>query len=76
VVILAFNDSECTTICPLTTTAMVDARTMLGSAADEVQLLGTTIFINRAGRIAGVHTGQYDSQGTLDGDIATYALGG
>ena len=26
VVILAFNDSECTTICPLTTTAMVDAR--------------------------------------------------
>jgi len=40
VVILAFNDSECTTICPLTTTAMVDARRMLGSAADDVQLLG------------------------------------
>ena len=40
VVILAFNDSECTTICPLTTTAMVDARAMLGSAADDVQLLG------------------------------------
>ncbi len=40
VVILAFNDSECTTICPLTTTAMVDARTMLGSAGSRVQLLG------------------------------------
>src|SRR5262249_15946903 len=40
VVILAFNDSECTTICPLTTTAMVDARVMLGAAASHVQLLG------------------------------------
>jgi cytochrome oxidase Cu insertion factor (SCO1/SenC/PrrC family)/thiol-disulfide isomerase/thioredoxin len=40
VVILAFNDSECTTICPLTTTAMVDARAMLGPAASRVQLLG------------------------------------
>ena len=40
VVILAFNDSECTTICPLTTTAMVDARAMLGAAAARVQLLG------------------------------------
>jgi len=41
-------------------------------------LLGTptTIFINRAGRIAGVHSGQYESQGSLDGDIGTYALGG
>ena len=40
VVILAFNDSECTTICPLTTTAMVDARRMLGPAASDVALLG------------------------------------
>jgi protein SCO1/2 len=40
VAILAFNDSECTTICPLTTTAMVDATRMLGSAASRVQLLG------------------------------------
>ncbi|MGH2886261.1 MAG: SCO family protein, partial [Solirubrobacteraceae bacterium] len=40
VVMLAFNDSECTTICPLSTTAMVDARAMLGSAASQVQLLG------------------------------------
>jgi cytochrome oxidase Cu insertion factor (SCO1/SenC/PrrC family)/thiol-disulfide isomerase/thioredoxin len=40
VVILAFNDSECTTICPLTTTAMVQAKQMLGPAAAKVQLLG------------------------------------
>jgi len=40
VVILAFNDSECTTICPLTTQAMLDARAMLGTAASQVQLLG------------------------------------
>jgi cytochrome oxidase Cu insertion factor (SCO1/SenC/PrrC family)/thiol-disulfide isomerase/thioredoxin len=40
VVILAFNDSECTTICPLTTTAMLDAKAMLGSAGARVQLLG------------------------------------
>ncbi len=40
VVILAFNDSECTTICPLTTSAMADARSMLGAAASRVQLLG------------------------------------
>jgi cytochrome c biogenesis protein CcmG/thiol:disulfide interchange protein DsbE len=37
---LAFNDSQCTTICPLTTTAMVNARAMLGRAASRVQLLG------------------------------------
>ena len=35
----------------------------------------TTFFINRAGRIIAVHTGQYMSQGTLDGDIQSYALG-
>jgi cytochrome oxidase Cu insertion factor (SCO1/SenC/PrrC family)/thiol-disulfide isomerase/thioredoxin len=40
VVILAFNDSECTTICPLTTTAMLDAKAMLGKAGSQVQLLG------------------------------------
>ena len=40
VVILAFNDSECTTVCPLTTAALVDAKAMLGSAAGQVQLLG------------------------------------
>ena len=40
VVILAFNDSECTTVCPLTTTAMVGARRLLGAAGSKVQLLG------------------------------------
>ena len=40
VVLLAFNDSECTTICPLTTTAMVDAKAMLAAAGSRVQLLG------------------------------------
>jgi cytochrome oxidase Cu insertion factor (SCO1/SenC/PrrC family) len=40
VVILAFNDSECTTVCPLTTAALVDAKAMLGPAASGVQLLG------------------------------------
>jgi cytochrome c biogenesis protein CcmG/thiol:disulfide interchange protein DsbE len=40
IVLLAFNDSECTTVCPLTTSAMVDAKQMLGSAASKVALLG------------------------------------
>ena len=40
VVIVAFNDAECTTICPLTTTALVDAKDMLGVAASQVQLIG------------------------------------
>jgi hypothetical protein len=40
-------------------------------------LLGTptTIFINRRGKLVYVHTGQYDTQGTLDSDIAAHALG-
>lgn len=40
-----------------------------------IQGLPTTIFINQAGKVAYVHTGQYDSQGTLDGEIDRYALG-
>ena len=40
VVILAFNDAECTTICPLTTAALVIAKNMLGAAGSRVQLLG------------------------------------
>ncbi len=40
VVLLAFTDSECTTICPLTTSAMLDAKSMLGRAGSQVQLLG------------------------------------
>jgi cytochrome c biogenesis protein CcmG/thiol:disulfide interchange protein DsbE len=40
-------------------------------------LLGTptTIYISPAGTIVDVHTGEYDSQGALDGDIQSYALG-
>jgi cytochrome oxidase Cu insertion factor (SCO1/SenC/PrrC family)/thiol-disulfide isomerase/thioredoxin len=40
VVILAFNDSQCTTVCPLTTTAMVAAKRLLGPAGSQVSLLG------------------------------------
>ena len=38
--LLAFTDSECTTVCPMTTTAMLDAKVMLGAAGSRVQLLG------------------------------------
>jgi hypothetical protein len=38
--------------------------------------LPSTFFINPAGRIIAVHTGQYESQGTLDGDVQSNALGG
>jgi protein SCO1/2 len=40
VVFLDFNDSECTTICPLTTTAMRQAQALLGPAGQKIQLLG------------------------------------
>jgi cytochrome oxidase Cu insertion factor (SCO1/SenC/PrrC family) len=40
VVILAFVDSQCTTMCPLTTVSMVEARQLLGAAGKDVQLLG------------------------------------
>jgi cytochrome oxidase Cu insertion factor (SCO1/SenC/PrrC family)/thiol-disulfide isomerase/thioredoxin len=40
VVLLAFVDAECQTICPLTTQAMLDAKAALGSAGSRVQLLG------------------------------------
>jgi cytochrome oxidase Cu insertion factor (SCO1/SenC/PrrC family) len=40
VVILAFTDSQCTTICPLTTASMVAARDLLGRAGVNVQLIG------------------------------------
>jgi cytochrome oxidase Cu insertion factor (SCO1/SenC/PrrC family) len=40
VVLLSFEDSECTTVCPLTTQAMVIAKELLGKAGDSVQLLG------------------------------------
>jgi cytochrome c biogenesis protein CcmG/thiol:disulfide interchange protein DsbE len=38
--------------------------------------LPSTIFINRAGKIVHVRGYEYAAQGTLDQDIATYALGG
>ena len=38
--------------------------------------LPTTIFINRAGKVVYVHTGQYDAQGALDADIRNHALAG
>jgi thiol-disulfide isomerase/thioredoxin len=44
----------------------------LGGLA-QVQGLPTTIFINRAGKIVYVHTGQYVAQGTLDQDIESHA---
>jgi cytochrome oxidase Cu insertion factor (SCO1/SenC/PrrC family) len=40
VVILAFTDSECTTVCPLTTMSMVEAKQLLGRAGQNVQLIG------------------------------------
>ena len=40
VVVLTFNDPFCTTICPLTTTALLHAKELLGPAASDVQLLG------------------------------------
>ena len=40
VVVLAFVDSKCTNICPLTTASMVEAKQLLGAAGSQVQLLG------------------------------------
>jgi len=40
VVVLAFVDAECTTVCPLTTVSMLEAKDLLGRAGDQVQLLG------------------------------------
>ena len=40
VVILAFTDSQCTTVCPLTTQSMLAAKDLLGKAGGQVQLLG------------------------------------
>jgi cytochrome oxidase Cu insertion factor (SCO1/SenC/PrrC family)/thiol-disulfide isomerase/thioredoxin len=40
VVVLAFTDAVCTTVCPLTTTSMVDAKALVGRAGDGVDLIG------------------------------------
>jgi len=42
VVVLSFDDPQCTTICPLSTTTMLDAKAMLGAAGAQVQLLGVS----------------------------------
>lgn len=39
VVLLAFIDDRCTNVCPLTTSAMLDAERLLGSASARVKLL-------------------------------------
>jgi cytochrome oxidase Cu insertion factor (SCO1/SenC/PrrC family) len=40
VVVVSFNDPVCTTICPLTTTALLHAKKLLGPAGRSVQLIG------------------------------------
>ncbi|HLY85790.1 MAG TPA: SCO family protein [Gaiellaceae bacterium] len=40
VVALSFNDPKCTTICPLTTTALLHAKDLLGPAGSGVELVG------------------------------------
>jgi cytochrome oxidase Cu insertion factor (SCO1/SenC/PrrC family) len=40
VVLLGFEDSQCTTVCPLTTQSMLLAKELLGKAGGSVQLLG------------------------------------
>ena len=46
------------------------------SSLPAIDGLPTTIFVNRAGKVVHVHTGQYETQGVLDEDINSYALGG
>lgn len=43
VVVLAFIDSRCTTVCPLTAQTLTDAKRLLGSAGRGVQLLAVNI---------------------------------
>ncbi len=40
VIMLGFEDSQCTTVCPLTTRSMLQAKQLLGAAGSQVQLLG------------------------------------
>jgi cytochrome oxidase Cu insertion factor (SCO1/SenC/PrrC family) len=40
VVVLSFQDSKCTTVCPLTAQSMLEAKQLLGAAGSQVQLLG------------------------------------
>jgi cytochrome oxidase Cu insertion factor (SCO1/SenC/PrrC family) len=50
VIILAFTDSQCTTVCPLTTASMLQARQLLGAAGTSVQLLGVNAAAADRGR--------------------------
>lgn len=43
VVVLAFIDSQCTTLCPLTSQTLLDAQKLLGSAAHEVSLVAVNV---------------------------------
>ena len=40
IVLLSFEDSQCTTVCPLTTQSMLEAKQLLGAAGEKIQLLG------------------------------------
>jgi len=44
------------------------------SSTAVIEGLPTTIFIDPAGKVVYVHTGQYEAEGTLDEDIARYLL--
>jgi hypothetical protein len=39
----------------------------------QIEGMPTTIFLNRAGKVVDVHTGQYQTEGTLVDDIQRYA---
>ncbi len=41
-----------------------------------LQSVPTTVFISPAGKVVGVHLGQYGTEAALDNDIQRYALGG
>ena len=60
---------------PLSYPSYQAASTSALSALAAVQGLPTTIFIDSNGKVVFVHTGQYDSHGVLNADIARYAQG-
>ena len=43
VILLSFEDPDCTDVCPLTTQSMVQAKDLLGKAGTAVQLLGVNV---------------------------------
>jgi cytochrome oxidase Cu insertion factor (SCO1/SenC/PrrC family) len=64
VILLAFVDSQCTTICPLTTQSMLEALKLLGPASRQVQLLGVNAnpLVTRVADVA-AYTRAHDMQG-------------